>query len=173
MASKRELLRRAKHEAGHAILALTLGTEFMDVTIVPYQPTSRIHILGDKEPTVGIVRGGLRYEQGSTSYASNWDWACLLMAGLAGERIDRKTSGRFTSTDLFSGAYDDWCKTLVEVRKFSTPAGVDMWVNRILADAWERLKRHKAAHKRLVNLLLEKGTVAYDEVVELYDLGWA
>ena len=102
MASKRELLRSAKHEAGHAILALTLGTEFMDVTIVPYQPTSPIHTIGDKDPTVGIVRGGLRCEQGSMSCASSWDWACLLMAGLAGERIGRKTSGRFTSIDLFS-----------------------------------------------------------------------
>lgn len=168
--TKRELLSRAKHEAGHAIYAMTIDVEFKDVTIVPYQPTRPMYSIGSREPVTGEALGGLRYEAGTISYANDFEWAGLYMAGLGGERIDRKTSGRFTSVDLFGGAHDDWQHARAEAKKnVETGKAVDEWINRALAAAWKRLRIHRDAHANLVNILLEKGTVTYAEVEDIYD----
>ncbi|WP_109488516.1 hypothetical protein [Occallatibacter savannae] len=172
-AEKRALLDRAKHEAGHAVFALMIDVEFRDVTIVPYLPIYPMHMIGSEAPVIRTALGGLRHNIGTVNYANDWDWACLSMAGLAGERIDWKSSGTFTGRDLFGGSYDDWYTAREEVRKFSTPGAVDKWINRVLADAWDRLLLEKAWHTRLVNLLLKKGTVEYGEVADLCSPKWA
>src|ERR1700744_5788671 len=125
----RKNLRNAKHEAGHVINALELRMTLDFVTI-----------LGDGNLYEGRVCN-------VESHCHPMEHAQMCLGGLAGERINRKQPGRLTFAAILSGIKDDWKMACAEIKKFSTPEGVDRWANKILVESWHCIHKYKPLHE--------------------------
>jgi hypothetical protein len=166
----------AKHEIGHVLLSLALERPFESVEIISdtdeklagVSVSATIDNLGGS--AAGVVRG---YGAGMTDR----EWVIACMAGVAGERVNRKNAGRLTFVDLLMSAENDWR----QANEVCTPAHLKMWgykrsatdvdtyLNECLAVAHDIIVRFKDVHSRLVELLLEKGKLTYQECKEVWD----
>ncbi len=94
------------------------------------------------------------------------------MAGVAGERINRKKPGTFTFVDILTGAKSDWQQARRHIQRVQR-AGIkrrwiitdeDRYMNERFVDVWRELKALKTAHEAVTQALIERGRLTYDEV---------
>jgi hypothetical protein len=164
----RRLLRIAKHECGHALVALAFGGTFTDIEIGEGATTDRdlSHLLSEK--IGGVIRcmgDGL----------TDPHYVVTLMAGVAGERVNRKKPGTLSFADILMGAEGDYrdarpiC-TPLHIRYFARRATtVDRYLNECLASAFAVIQLHKRVHGALVEALLEHWRLTYEDCVEIAD----
>lgn len=169
----RARIRIARHEAGHAVMALTCpDVTFEAVTIVPY-----VGNVTDKK--TGKVKehraaGGVTQMGG---YASTRQWVLIDVAGLAGSRIDCKTAGEFDFALILGECNHDWKNATETLRDRYDLKGKEMddEVDFNLNSAWRMLRSPdlRPAHDLITEVLMEKNTISFDEAKALFDLASA
>jgi len=163
MRNRRDVLRSAKHEAGHALLFLLFGCEFDSIEIKENVANDYdMSTLSFGKVAVGVVRGGV-------GCIGHHEEVIVHMAGIAGERVDRQRPGKFGFTDVLSGAEADWraaraiCTPEYLAGFGQTGMNEDQYLSAALANAHSLIVQFKDAHTAMVNALVEKRVLTYDE----------
>ncbi len=162
----RRLLSYAKDECGHAVVALAFGGTFTDIEIGEGTTTDRDLSPGQK--IGGVIRG---VGNGLTDPR----YVVTLMAGVAGERVNRKKPGTLSFTDILMGADSDYRDARVictprHIRYLARRATtVNGYLNECLASAFIVIQQHKRVHAALVEALMEHGKLTYEQCVEMVE----
>ena len=157
----------AKHEAGHTLLALALGFPFEYVTIVSDSESRTTR--GRLESLPHIVEATMENLLSGT---------LLSMGGLAGERVNRSKPGSITYGDAYvSGASGDWRMEYDILQRYVPEDMIEPLIKRCFVRAWRLVKLYADVHTKLVEALLSKGTVSYEECSRIWedrsDKGWS
>jgi hypothetical protein len=176
--SKKQVRRYSWHEAGHVTHALRVGLPFhaawvrTDDTELPPDGMAGRMSLGVE--SMGAMIG----RPGATFYATASEMVENFMAGVAGERIMRRTkkAGRFTARDYFSGARSDYenARDIIAQRNNDPRCKIRIvaygwYINRALENAWKTLRRKRDALKAIAEALTERGYLSYEECKKLYE----
>jgi hypothetical protein len=174
--TKQDVKRFAKHEAGHAVHhVLTFGHEFDFVWVKRSDDEQPPKNANGQFMSSGL--GGCVYRSSDAQICcTTFEWVSQYMAGLAGERINRKKVGK---VDLY--AYLTGCKGDIEgareaIRE-SNEKGLSKWIfndpDKLMDDALASVHRLLTspqvgrAHEEVVEKLTERGRLTYDEVKEI------
>ena len=171
---KVDIKRFAKHEAGHAVhFVMNFRERFEFVWIRRTKEELCPEIPGRVvEEAERQGRGGAVFFQPNPQLnCTTFAIVSNCMAGVAGERINRKKPGRFTFVDILRGAESDWRQARGHI-KDSNEQGLSKWVmtdedkymTTCMRDAWRQLKYFAAAHEAVTQALIERGKLTYDEV---------
>jgi hypothetical protein len=172
--TKREIKRYAKHEAGHAVyFVLNFSERFEFVWIRRSDDEVAPHVPGTTERAYK-QGGAVFFKPNPTFYTNTQTLVANAMAGVAGERIARKLGGKFTFADYLSGAKGDYEEAKRHVEEHNEKklgkfliADLDKLLNVCLGIAWRTLKLYQPVHEEVARLLIERGTLTYDEVSEI------
>lgn len=163
----RQLLKYAKHECGHALATLAFGGSFTDIAIGEEATTeSDLSHLVSGQGIGGVIR---KHGDGLTDPR----FVVSLMAGVAGERVNRKKPGTLSFADILRGAESDYraahpiC-TPRHIRYFARKATtVSGYLNECLVSAFMVIQRYKQAHSALVEALMQRKRLTYAECIEI------
>jgi hypothetical protein len=171
---KTDIKKFAKHEAGHAVhFIMNFGERFEFIWIrrtddepVPELPGCAPH--ATKSSGRG---GGVFFKPNPTLFTNTHTLVTNCLAGVAGERINRKNPGKFGFVDILMGARNDWEQARRHIKE-SNEQGLSKWVitnedrymDRCFVDAWRQLKSLQAAHEAVTQALIGEGKLTYDEV---------
>lgn len=170
--TKRDIKRHAKHEAGHAVhhvVALSYPFEFVWVKRSDDEKPPRFS--GRTKPSDNA--GGATCSHAEEICETTHNLVANCAAGLAGERINRKKSGKFDFVAILLGCEGDWRTARNYIREHNelglgdftiSDADVDKFIDTCLARAWRTLQVHREAHAEVTRLLIERGTLTYEEV---------
>jgi hypothetical protein len=167
--TKADRKRFAKHEAGHAVVAMLLGGKFDKIWIVAEGKEYKSEDFG--KVTVDSAGGALV----RPTELDNRAHVLVCVAGVAGERINRKSAGVFGFVDMLRGAICDWhaaCAVvdpahiaiysqIIDSDKVNEEIAVDKYINECLAMSWGMLKNCVAVHTAFVDHLLLHGEMDY------------
>ena len=171
---KVDIKRFAKHEAGHAVhfvMNFRERFEFVWIRRTKDEPAPRVPGTSVRPATQG---GGVFFQPNPSLFCTTHMLVTNCMAGVAGERVNRKQPGRFTFVDILRGAESDWRQAQGHI-KDSNEQGLSRWVitdedkymTTCMRSAWQELQAVKAAHEAVTEALIERGTLTYDEVKAL------
>jgi hypothetical protein len=92
-------------------------------------------------------------------------------AGIAGERIftGRKKVGKVTFADWLGGAHSDLHAASKIIKEDFPGIDSDKFIDRCLATAWVILGVRRKAVEAIVNALIQKGYLSYDECKKIYE----
>jgi hypothetical protein len=165
-------LRTAKHEIGHAVVAMFYGGTFESIEVHSDRPlesgATNIEKCSLGHYISGVVRGlghGLQ----------DREYVVALMGGAAGTKVNRVQHGGFTLRDVFSGCESDWrlavdVATPQHIGYFARRAkDVDQYLNECHAVAHQIIRRHKATHVALVEALLREGNLSFEKCKDFWD----
>jgi len=173
---KVDIKRFAKHEAGHAVHhVLTFGHEFDFVWVkrsddeVPPKKANGQFMSG------GL--GGCMYRSSDAQiFCTTFEFVCNYMAGLAGERINRKNVGKVDFYAYLMGCRGDIEGARAAIKE-SNEKGLSKWIftapDKLMDDALASVHRLltspqvRRAHEEVVEKLIERGRLTYDEVKEI------
>lgn len=170
--TKQDILRFAKHEAGHAVHhVLTFAHEFDFVWVRRSIDEVPPKTANGQLMSWGL--GGCMYRSSDEIYCTTFDYVANYMAGLAGERINRKKPGTMDFVAILSGCKGDW-RGAREAIKESNEKGLSKWYikddQKFMDDAlksvheWMTSDRVRRAHTAVVKKLIECGRLTYAEV---------
>lgn len=173
--SKKQVRRCAWHEAGHVTHALTTGMPFHGVRVrrdsderCPLDESSHPTLKRDK------VMGALLVDR--NALVNDYTFIHNCMAGLAGERIMRKTktAGKVTFYAYLSGCASDIDGAMERIKEHNKDPRskfqlLDGYLNSALDTAWRTLKKHAKTHKAIADALTERGYLSYEECKKLYE----
>jgi hypothetical protein len=179
---KVDIKRFAKHEAGHAVhFVLNFGERFEFVWVRRTDDEPVPEIPGHTSAERSGKGGGVFFQRNSQLVTTTHALVANCMAGVAGERIDRKKPGKFTFADILAGAEGDWRQARRHIQE-SNEQGLSKWIitdeDRFMdvcfADAWRQLKSLKPTHEAVTQALIERGKLTYDEVKAIINRtqGW-
>ena len=153
----RQRIATAYHEAGHAVMALSLGRTVQKVTVLPRKST-----------TGGLRLGACEMQKGRSKSSKNWidEDVLVLFAGMVAE-------ARYTGEYCVQGASQDLrdIKRLLRHRA-QDDRQLERVQKRLLAKAEHLLEddAHAGAIELIARELIEKGTVSGRAVRHFYDL---
>ena len=168
---KVDIERFAKHEAGHAVhfvMNFRERFEFVWIRRTKDEPTPQVPRSSVRPATQG---GGVFFQPNPSLFCTTHTLVTNCMAGVAGERVNRRKPGRFTFVDILRGAESDWRQAQGHI-KDSNEQGLSKWVitdedeymTTCMRDAWRELKYFAPAHEAVTQALIERGKLTYDEV---------
>jgi hypothetical protein len=169
---KRHLLRSARHESGHVVLALFFGGTFENVEIA--LDDNPLPISGTAADTCTLsqeVGGAVRELYVDDDHAN----IITLMGGAAGTKVNRKKPGAFTFFDMLTGCEGDYRAAKAEVtprhiqcfaRKAKT---LDGYLNECHVLAHQIIVKYKDVHTALVDALMKKGSLTYNECKRVWN----
>jgi hypothetical protein len=162
--NKRDRLRAARHEAGHAAVALLLNVTFRLVAIG--DAVGRVDVgVHDNQTVGGVVFGTDVHAPVSIA-----DWVMFDMAGVAGTRINRKEAGRLGVIELIGTAQSDYESAISTLRDNGcSDKGDDEFIDMQLEAAHRLLRKFQPIHTVLTDALLEKGQLTYLECSQLFE----
>jgi hypothetical protein len=168
--TKRNIKRLAKHEGGHAVhhvVALSYPFEF--VWVRRSDDEKPPHFNGRTQLSDDI--GGGTFSHAEEICETTHDLVQNCVAGLAGERIGRKKPGKFDIVSILRGCESDFRVALECISDHNQRRlgkffinDEDRYIDTCLVAAWTTLQVHKAAHAEVTRLLIERGTLTYEEV---------
>jgi hypothetical protein len=168
--TKRHIKRFAKHEAGHAVhhvVALSYPFVFVWVNRTNDEPVP--NFVARTQPHDDI--GGEVFSQAAEICENTSNLVQNCVAGLAGERISRKKPGKFDIVSILRGCEGDFRVAQSYIRDHNRRRlgrflidDEDKFMDTCLVSAWNTLQVHKAAHAEVTRLLIERGTLTYEEV---------
>jgi hypothetical protein len=174
--TKRDVLRFAKHEAGHVVHhVMTFRHEFDFVWVKRSDDEQPPKKANGQFMSSGL--GGCVYRSSDAQiWCTTFEWVSQYMAGLAGEPINRKKVGKMDLYAWVTGCRGDF-EGAREAIKESNEKGLSKWVypepdklmDQCLVSVHRTLNspQVKAAHEEVVKKLIERGRLTYDEVVEI------
>lgn len=178
---KVDIKRFAKHEAGHAVHLVMNFREQFEFVWVRRTDDEPVPVIPGAKPREGAGGGGVFFKPNPQLNCPTFAIVANCMAGVAGERINRKTPGRFGIVDILMGARSDWEQARHHIKE-SNEKGLSKWVytdedkfmNQCFVDAWRQLQALKAAHEAVTDALIREGKLTYDEVKAIVygKLGW-
>lgn len=169
---KVDIKRFAKHEAGHAVhFVLNFGEPFEFVWVRRTNDEPVPEIPGHTSEERSGKGGGVFFQPNPQLVTTTHALVANCMAGVAGERINRKKPGKFTFADILAGAEGDWRQARRHIQE-SNEQGLSKWIitdedkymTTCMRDAWRELKYFAAAHDAVTQALIERGKLTYDEV---------
>ena len=171
--TKLQIKRYARHEAGHVVHhVLTFHYKFDFVWVRRSQEdTAPLN----KEGQVLSDLGGCVYRADNEKvFTTTFEFVANFMAGLAGERINRKKSGKMDLAAILMGCEGDWRAAHNAIRE-SNEKGLSKWyvkdedkyMDNALKSAHSLLRAARKAHQAVTDALIERGRLTYDEVKEI------
>jgi hypothetical protein len=173
--NRKEIKLVAWHEAGHTTHALATGMPFHGVWVrrdsderCPLDESSHPSLKRDK------VRGALLVDR--NALVNDYTFIDNCMAGLAGERIMRKTktAGKVTFYAYLTGCASDIDGATERIKEHNADPRskfqlLDKYLDIALGTAWRTLKKHSKVHKAIAETLIERGYLSYAECEKLYE----
>jgi hypothetical protein len=174
--TKRDILRFANHEAGHVVHhVMTFGHEFDFVWVKrtdDEQPPKKAN-----GQLMSSDLGGCVYRSSDAQICcTTFEWVSQYMAGLAGERINRKNVGKVDFYSYLTGCRGDIEGARAAIRE-SNEKGLSKWIfndpDKLIDDALASVHRLltsdqvRRAHVQVAEKLIERGRLSYDEVREI------
>jgi ATP-dependent Zn protease len=163
---KQRRLSTAKHEAGHGLVLLALDHPFKSIEIIPGEITidtpNMGFVLDRGDLCLGVVRtDAVAWLMGGHCMEAD-DRIMQALAGVAGEQIDWKKPV-FKRGDWKEAARSD----MEDAKQFArlTKTKIEPEFHR----AWELLRRYRKAHAALVEALLEKSLLTYEECKAIWE----
>ena len=167
---KVDIKRFAKHEAGHVVhfvLNFRERFEFVWVRRTDDEPVPEVPGATKRSGTGG---GGVFFQPNPQLVTTTHNIVANCMAGVAGERINRKKPGKFGFVDILMGAESDWRQAQHHIKE-SNEKGLSKWfisdedrfMDLCFTDAWRQLKSLQSAHEAITQALIERGKLTYDE----------
>lgn len=178
------IIRFAKHEAGHAVHFIMNFQERFEFVwsrrtkeeLCPEIP-GRVMEQAEREGR----GGGVFFQPNPQLNCTTFAIVSNCMAGVAGERINRKRPGTLAFVDILMGAESDWRQARRHIQE-SNEKGLSKWIypdagkfmNTCLKDAHRQLQALKPAHEAVTRALVERGKLTYNEVKALVwnAMGW-
>lgn len=184
--SKRDIKQSAWHESGHAVFNLAVidpqtqfhngHASFKGIWVrFSAEEASRVDmaqldlsggpLLSDKPQASGAVL------KNGDIWCNDFDEITLYMAGIAGHRIfnGRKKVGKIKFVDWFQGGAHDLSMAAKIAKSNGRGWDVDTVLNRAVERAWNILKLHPVAHRKIAELLEQHGYVSYDRAKEIFE----
>ena len=185
--SNRDIKQTAWHESGHGVVNLAVidpqtqihigHASFKGIWVrFSAEETSRVDMaqldlsgvpfLGTDPQASGAV---LKHDGGI--WCNDFDEITLYMAGIAGHRIfnGRKKVGKIKFVDWLQGGAHDIRMAAKIAKSHGRGWDVDTVLNRAVERAWDILKQHSVAHRKIAELLEKDGYVSYDRAKEIFD----
>ena len=174
--NNRHIKRFAKHEAGHAlhhVLNFRHKFEFVWVRRTDDEPIPLDRPVNNTSAD-GRLGGAVFCPPNQQIYCTTFEVVANCMAGIAGERINRKNPGKLGFVDILMGAEGDWRMAQHFIRE-SNEKGLSKWVitdedkymDKALKYAHGQLQAFRSPHEEITRLLIERGRLSYDEVIAI------
>lgn len=155
----------ARHEAGHVVLDLLNGMKFNHVWIGQDWDFQE----PDDGPEGAVAGSDFLDNAASFNEQQRETAGICVMAGLAGERIDRRCGSAWRGRSCVPSADSD-----IGIIQDYDLAGVEGGDDTDIIDRWLSIAhgvliKHRELHTRLTDALMEKGRLEYSECVAIYE----
>jgi hypothetical protein len=173
----RQIRKAAWHEAGHATHCLaTINASTLREFGYPAFEGIWVRRDTDEEcpvPASAFLsdyanHAGIFFPTGRPIFCSVRTQIVTLMAGLAGERVMRKTktAGKMTVYDSLAGCKSDYLAAMAALKEHALG---ESFLTECLNVAWNMLRLYAGPHREIAQRLVKQGYVSYEEAHAIWE----